>query len=87
MSQQKNIIVWAKDGCSYCQEVQEVLRNKKLNFQMVNVTNHDGYRDILQQKYEVRYVPVVEIGTDKAYRAVTALGTAHLLQALHEEGL
>ena len=32
MSQQKNIIVWAKDGCSYCQEVQEVLRNKKTEF-------------------------------------------------------
>lgn len=38
------------------------------------MTDHDEQREILQAKYGVRYVPVVEIGRGHTYKGVTELG-------------
>lgn len=50
----------------------------------MDVTNNDHLRDILDVKYGVRHVPVVEIGQGNVYRGVTEVGIEHLQEALDE---
>ena len=76
------VIVWSKDGCSYCEEVKTYLQQNQIDYRVVDVTNNDSYRDILDIKYGIRYVPVVEIGQDNSYVGVTELGVEHLEKAL-----
>ena len=76
------MIVWSKEGCLYCEEVKQYLQEKKIEYQTVDVTNNDERRDILEVKYGVRYVPVVEIGKGPVYEGVTELGIPHLEKAL-----
>lgn len=84
MAQNLSIVVWAKDGCSYCKEVKDYLTEQQQDFQIVDVTNNDELRDILEKKYGVRHVPVVEIGIGNHYQAVTEIGIEHLQKALQE---
>lgn len=76
------VIVWSKDGCSYCEEVKTYLQQNQIDYRVVDVTNNDSYRDILDIKYGIRYVPVIEIGQDNSYVGVTELGIEHLEKAL-----
>lgn len=76
------IIVWSKEGCSYCEEVKTYLQQKQIDYRVVDVTNNDSYRDILDIKYGIRYVPVVEIGQNNTYVGVTELGIEYLEKAL-----
>lgn len=55
------VILWAKDGCHYCQEIKTYFQENKVAYQVIDVTQQDNFRDILFAKYGVRYVPVVEI--------------------------
>jgi glutaredoxin len=84
LAQEFSIVLWAKNGCSYCHEVKEYLTENRLEYKMVDVTNHDELRDILDVKYGVRHVPVVEIGKGNQYVAVTEVGIEHLHKALSE---
>lgn len=77
-----SVIVWSKKGCHYCSEVKDFLDEKKISYQTVDITNHDEYRDILELKYGVRHVPVVEIGRDEVYEGVTKVGLEHLENVL-----
>lgn len=79
------VIVWSKDGCSYCEEVKTYLQQKQIEYRVVDVTNNDSYRDILDIKYGIRYVPVVEIGQNNSYVGVTELGIEHLEKALQAQ--
>lgn len=82
MAQNLSVVVWSKQGCSYCNEVKEYLTEQNIAYKTVDVTNHDEFRDILDTKYGVRHVPVVEIGEGNVYRAVTEVGLEHLKDAL-----
>ncbi|MEY2194418.1 glutaredoxin family protein [Neobacillus sp. BF23-41] len=82
MSNPLSVVVWSKQGCHYCSEVKQFLEEKQVNYQTVDVTNHDEYRDILEVKYGIRHVPVVEIGQDGIYQGVTEVGINHLEKAL-----
>lgn len=75
------VLLWAKNGCSYCEDVKEFFAEKKMDYKVIDVTEHDNRRDILEAKYGVRYVPVIEIGKDGQYTGVTELG----LKALEKE--
>lgn len=77
-----SIVVWAKEGCHYCSEVKEYLTGKGLAFGVVDVTGKDEWRSILELKYGVRHVPVVEIGKDGVYQGVTEVGIPFLEKAL-----
>lgn len=81
-----NVVVWSKQGCSYCEEVKTYLQEKEIPYQTVDVTHNDAFRDILETKYGVRYVPIVEIGSSKngVYKAVTEIGLEHLKAALED---
>jgi glutaredoxin 3 len=82
MSKELSVVVWAKEGCHYCAEVKHYLQEKGIEYKTVDVTNDDERRDILDIKYGVRYVPVVEIGQGEVYEGVTKVGIEHLEKAL-----
>jgi glutaredoxin len=78
MSKELSVVVWAKQGCHYCGEVKQYLEDKGIKYEMIDVTLHDERRDILEIKYGVRHVPVVEIGQGEVYQAVTKIGIEHI---------
>ncbi|PLS05376.1 glutaredoxin family protein [Neobacillus cucumis] len=82
MSQEISVVVWAKEGCHYCGEVKQYLENKGIKYETVDVTKHDDRRDILEIKYGIRHVPVVEIGKGEVYQAVTKIGIEHIEDVL-----
>lgn len=75
-----NVVVWSKEGCHYCKDVKDFLIEQKIVFQDIDVTDHDYLREVLQAKYGIRHVPVVEIGDieNGTYQAVTEIGLEHL---------
>jgi glutaredoxin 3 len=82
MENSLSVVVWSKQGCSYCSEVKQYLDENEIKYKNVDVTNHDERRDILETKYGVRHVPVVEIGKGNVYEGVTEVGIQHLEKAL-----
>ena len=76
-----NVLLWSKNGCSYCQDVKDFFEEKQINYKVIDITEYDDRRDILEEKYGVRYVPVIEIGKEGKYTGVTELG----LEALEKE--
>ncbi len=84
MGKELSVVVWAKEGCHYCAEVKQYLEENQIPYKIVDVTNHDERRDILEIKYDVRHVPVVEIGQGGVYQGVTEVGIEHLETALQQ---
>lgn len=82
MAEDISVVVWSKEGCSYCSEVKDYLTEQNIPYKTVDVTNQDEFRDILDTKYGVRHVPVVEIGEGNIYKGVTKVGIEHLKAAL-----
>ncbi|TQS76270.1 glutaredoxin [Ornithinibacillus gellani] len=82
LESKQEIIVWSKVGCSYCDEIRSYLEEKGLSYQIIDVTHHDDRRDILAIKYGIRHVPVVEIGQNNVYKAVTEVGIEYVEKAL-----
>ena len=82
MSNSFSVVVWSKEGCHYCAEVKQFLEEKQVDYQTIDVTNQDERRDILEAKYGIRHVPVVEIGQNGIYEGVTEIGISHLEKVL-----
>ena len=82
MGEALNVVVWSKQGCHYCEEVKQYLKEKDIAYQTVDVTDHDERRDILEIKYGVRYVPIIEIGRGNVYESVTEIGIHSLEKVL-----
>lgn len=87
MAKNGDVIIWSKHGCSYCNEIKTYLQEEGIPYKTVDVTHNDAFRDILDIKYGIRYVPVVEIGSseDGIYQAVTELDLKYLKAALAKE--
>ncbi|MGG4143852.1 glutaredoxin family protein [Paenibacillus algorifonticola] len=71
MSAAKKVIVWSKTGCQYCGTVKQFLEQNNQPYENIDIEGKDYLRDILEAKYGIRHVPVVEIGSDGVYTAVT----------------
>ncbi len=84
MGKPLSVVLWSKEGCSYCDEVKQFFKENKIQYQTIDVTNHDDRRDILETKYNIRHVPIVEIGNGSVYTAVTDVGIEYLRDALKE---
>ncbi len=75
MSHEVNVVVWSKQGCSYCDEVKGYLREKAVAYETIDVTERDEMRDVLQAKYGIRHVPSLKSA------AVTAVCIRPLLKS------
>ncbi|WP_322922368.1 glutaredoxin family protein [Paenibacillus campi] len=64
------IIVWSKTGCHFCQEIKTYLETNGYVYTNLEVAGHDELRDILEAKYGIRHVPVVEVGHGATYTAL-----------------
>ncbi|MBM7652362.1 glutaredoxin family protein [Neobacillus cucumis] len=84
MEKELSVVVWAKQGCHYCGEVKQYLEDKGIKYETIDVTHHDERRDILEVKYGVRHVPVVEIGQGEVYQAVTKVGVEYIEEVLEK---
>ncbi|MCM3213441.1 glutaredoxin family protein [Niallia taxi] len=84
MSQNKKVVVWSKVGCSYCEQVKSYLSENNFEYSTIDVTENDSLRDVLEVKYGIRYVPVVEIGdgVSPEYKAVFKVDLEALKEAL-----
>ncbi len=84
MSHEVNVVVWSKQGRSYCDEVKGYLRENAVAYETIDVTERDELSDVSQTKYGIRHVPVVEIGAgdSRVYQAVTQVGIEHVERAL-----
>lgn len=49
--QAANIVLWAKQGCHYCQEIKDYFKDENLSYELIDVTENDQFRDILNTKY------------------------------------
>lgn len=67
----QKIVLWHRPGCHACQELKAFLDQKGYAYASVNVEGRDDLRDVLEVKYGIRHVPVVEIGNGQVYEAVT----------------
>lgn len=48
MAKKVDIVVWSKQGCSYCDEVKAYLQEVGIAYKTVDVTYNDAFRDILE---------------------------------------
>ncbi|GFN31435.1 glutaredoxin family protein [Paenibacillus xylaniclasticus] len=71
MSNQVKLVLWSREGCQACQETKAYFQSKGYEYDNIDVTGKDHLRDILEVKYGIRHVPVVEIGNGQVYEAVT----------------
>lgn len=86
-NQNPKIIVWSKPGCHYCSEVKTYLEDNDYSYENVNVEGNDILRDVLELKYGIRHVPVVEIGRDGKFEGIIEVGLEYLQAALANQGI
>ncbi|GIP24433.1 glutaredoxin family protein [Paenibacillus sp. J22TS3] len=70
MSVNRKIVLWSKTGCHYCGEIKAFLEANHYAYDNIEVAGNDILRDVLEVKYGVRHVPVVEVGGDGKYEAL-----------------
>lgn len=71
MAHNKKIVLWGRKGCHYCDGLKEYFEKEGYVYSSVDVEGNDYLRDILELKYGIRHVPVIEIGVDNAFEALT----------------
>ncbi|EFM11280.1 glutaredoxin [Paenibacillus curdlanolyticus YK9] len=78
MSSNQKVVLWSKTGCHHCAQVKSLLEANNIAYENVSVDNNDALRDVLEVKYGIRYVPVVEVGGAGKFEAWTDLDLEHL---------
>jgi glutaredoxin 3 len=65
MSAPKNnkVIIYTKDYCPYCVKAKMLLKNKKITFEEIDVTNNeDAWSDMMKKSNNRQTVPQIFIG-------------------------
>jgi len=73
MSTNNKVIVWSKTGCHHCEKVKELLAANGVPYENISVDGNEALRNVLDVKYGIRHVPVVEVGGNGRYEAWTNL--------------
>ncbi len=81
----QHIILWSKTGCHFCGEIKNYLELNHHHYINLDVADNDGLRDILEAKYGIRHVPVVEVGRNGTYTAFLETDLEGLARLLAEE--
>ena len=66
----KKVVLWSKTGCHFCGEVKAFLTSRNQPFENIEVEGNDVLRDVLEAKYGIRHVPVIEVGGEGKYEAL-----------------
>jgi len=85
MAGQQKIVLWSRQGCQACQELKLFLDQKGYVYENVDVGGKDYLRDVLELKYGVRHVPVVEIGNGQVYEAVTDADVQRIVSLIEQQ--
>lgn len=80
MSNQTNIILWSREGCGACQALKSELKKENISYKNLDVEEHQFLRDVLEVKYGIRHVPVVEIGHGHQYEAILDVDLNKILE-------
>jgi len=75
----KKVIVYTTDYCPYCRRAKQLLENKKIAFEEIDLTNDSAKRDALQEQTGWMTVPMIFIGDE-------FIGGADDLYALEKSG-
>ncbi|SFJ77118.1 glutaredoxin family protein [Thermoflavimicrobium dichotomicum] len=70
MSASKKVVLWSRSGCHYCAEVKAFLEANNYPYENLDVEGKDVLRDVLEVKYGIRHVPVIEVGSKGTFEAV-----------------
>lgn len=86
MPSSTTVVLWSKEGCHFCGEVKSYLESKNQPYQNIEVSGNDILRDVLELKYGIRHVPVVEVGRGGVYEALLEPDLAKLEKLLAAAG-
>ncbi|WP_409405129.1 glutaredoxin family protein [Priestia megaterium] len=64
------ILLWNRKGCYHCEELKAYFHEKGHQYESIDVEGKDYLRDLLEIKYGIRHVPVVEIGDKGQFKGV-----------------
>ncbi|QRG68641.1 glutaredoxin family protein [Brevibacillus choshinensis] len=70
MAVQQKVVLWGRNGCSFCEKAKAVLEAHNHPYEWIDVEGRDVLRDVLEVKYGTRLIPVVEIGREGKYEAL-----------------
>lgn len=84
MSSHPKVVLWSKAGCHFCGEVKSYLESKNQPYDNIDVEGHDVLRDVLEIKYGIRHVPVIEVGNNDTFHALLKPDLALLETLLNE---
>ncbi|CAI6083137.1 hypothetical protein PAECIP112173_03804 [Paenibacillus sp. JJ-100] len=82
MSSSKKVVLWSKTGCHFCGEVKAFLTEHNQPFENIEVQGNDVLRDVLEVKYGIRHVPVIEVGANGKYEALLEPDLEKLVELL-----
>ncbi|MCG7380556.1 glutaredoxin family protein [Paenibacillus sp. ACRSA] len=84
-SSPKKVVLWSKTGCHFCGEVKAFLTEQNQPFENIEVQGNDVLRDVLEAKYGIRHVPVIEVGRDGKYEALLEADLEKLAELLERQ--
>ncbi|MED1792169.1 glutaredoxin family protein [Brevibacillus nitrificans] len=70
MAVPQKVVLWGRNGCSFCDNVKSVLAAHDYPYEWIDVEGKDVLRDVLEVKYGSRLIPVVEIGGEGKFEAL-----------------
>lgn len=73
MGTNSKIVLWSKSGCHLCDELKAYFAENHLVYINIDVEGKDFLRDVLELKYGIRHVPVVEIGSAGTFHGLTEI--------------
>jgi glutaredoxin-like YruB-family protein len=60
------IVLYTVTWCPHCKEAKEYLSSRKIPYTNLDVEESDSAREIFEDKYQGRTVPLIVIGNDEA---------------------
>ena len=78
----KKVIIYTVDGCPHCQDVKELLKEKKVKFTEKNISKNPKLAEEMIKKSGQMGVPVVNIEKDGKEDVIVGFDQAKLTQVL-----
>lgn len=60
------IVLYTVSWCHYCNELKKYLTDRKIPYTNLDIEKSDSAREIFEEKYQAKSVPLIVIGNDEA---------------------